>query len=182
MNAMLAMVNASDTQLSGRLLLAPLPRWLRAWMLVTTRAGDGWLWLVVALALATGAERGRSVLGAGALAASLSSLLLVALKRRYRRPRPCEALHGLLAACGVERPHWGAFDRWSFPSGHSMNAFAVGSVLALAFPGLLAPILLVATSIAASRVLLGLHFLSDVVVGSLLGAIVGLTAFLVVLA
>ncbi len=182
MNAMLALVTASDTHVSGRLLLAPLPRWLRAWMLLATRAGDGWLWLAVALALATGADHGLPVLATGALAAGLSSVLLVALKRRFRRPRPCEALEGLLAACGVEPPRWGAFDRWSFPSGHSMNAFAVGSVLALAFPGLLAPILLVAASIAASRVVLGLHFLSDVVVGSLLGAMLGLMAFLVVLA
>jgi undecaprenyl-diphosphatase len=182
MNAMLALVSASDTRVSGRLLLAPPPRWLRTWMLWATRAGDGWLWLAVALALATRADHGLPVLAAGALAAALSSLVLVTLKRRFRRPRPCEALQGLLAACAVEAPRWGAFDRWSFPSGHSMNAFAVGSVLALAFPWLLAPILLVAASIAASRVVLGLHFLSDVVVGSLLGALLGLGTFLVVLA
>ena len=88
------------------------------------------------------------------------------LKRRYRRPRPCElSPHPLYSV----RPP----DRFSFPSGHSMNAFAIGIVLAAEFP-LAAPALgFVAASVAASRVLLGLHYVSDVVVGALLGLGIG---------
>lgn len=72
-------------------------------------------------------------------------------------------------------------DRYSFPSGHALNAFAIGCVLALAFPLLAGPVFIVAASVAASRVVLGLHFLSDVVAGSLLGAIVGGSAYAIFL-
>ena len=54
---------------------------------------------------------------------------------------------------------------------------SIGSVLALAYPLLAAPVLGVALSVAASRVVLGLHFLSDVLAGSLLGVIIGASAF-----
>jgi undecaprenyl-diphosphatase len=70
-------------------------------------------------------------------------------------------------------------DRFSFPSGHTMVAFSVGTVIALHFP-LLAPALgVVALGIAVSRVVLGLHYLSDVVVGALLGTLFGFTAYMV---
>ena len=64
-------------------------------------------------------------------------------------------------------------DPFSFPSGHSMNACSVCMVMALHFP-ILAPLLaLLAASIAASRVVLGMHYVSDVVAGSALGILVG---------
>ena len=53
----------------------------------------------------------------------------------------------------------------------------VASVVALAFPVLAVPLLLVAASVAASRVVLGLHFLSDVLAGSAIGALIGVSAF-----
>jgi undecaprenyl-diphosphatase len=53
----------------------------------------------------------------------------------------------------------------------------VGTVISLAFP-LLAPVaFLVAASVSASRVFLGLHFVTDVVVGAALGAAIGASAF-----
>jgi undecaprenyl-diphosphatase len=67
-------------------------------------------------------------------------------------------------------------DDFSFPSGHATNAFAICTVLAIAFP-LLAPVLaILAASVAASRVALGLHYASDVVVGALIGTTCGLAA------
>jgi undecaprenyl-diphosphatase len=147
-------------------------------MMWATRMGDGWLWLAVGTALLLGGDGWRRVFAACALAAGASSAALVVLKRRFRRPRPCD---GPLAARPPVRPSpYAALipsDRFSFPSGHSMNAFAIGTVLALAAPWALVPILVAAVSVAASRVLLGLHFLSDVVAGSLLGALIGLGSY-----
>jgi undecaprenyl-diphosphatase len=54
-------------------------------------------------------------------------------------------------------------------------------VVALAFPSLALPVLLVAGSVAASRVVLGLHFLSDVLAGALIGALVGTGAYVLLL-
>lgn len=58
-----------------------------------------------------------------------------------------------------------------------MTAFAVSLPIGLAYPPLLLGLLLCALSIAASRILLGMHFLSDVFAGSLLGACLGWWAF-----
>ena len=76
---------------------------------------------------------------------------------------------------------WFAADRFSFPSGHALNAFAMTTVIALVFPLLAAPVLLVAASVAASRVVLGLHWLSDVVAGALGGALIGTSVWLALL-
>jgi undecaprenyl-diphosphatase len=173
---MLSYVNASDFRVSGRLLDWAPPRWFRVWMVVASRLGDGWLWLLALAGLAArGDGDGHRLLAAAAVTAGLANIALVLLKGRVRRPRPCE----------LAKPrHFDVApllcipsDRYSFPSGHSLNAFALAIVLALAFPLLAVPVFLVAASVAASRVVLGLHYLSDVLAGSALGAVIGGSVF-----
>jgi undecaprenyl-diphosphatase len=81
----------------------------------------------------------------------------------------------------VDRLAWFPSDRFSFPSGHALNAFAIGSVIALAFPNIAVPVLAVAASVGASRVVLGLHWLSDVLAGAVGGALIGSAVWLVLL-
>src|SRR5712691_4318298 len=141
------------------------PRWLRLWMVVATRGGDGWLWcaLGILVALAGGPERFRAALAA-VLAVSAGIVLFLALKRSCGRKRPCAL-----------EPHcWATLlppDQFSFPSGHTITAFAVAISLGTYYPALLPGLLFCAASVALSRVLLGMHFLSDVVAGGLLGAV-----------
>jgi membrane-associated phospholipid phosphatase len=66
-------------------------------------------------------------------------------------------------------------DSTSFPSGHSATAFATAIVVGFAYPRLRLPLLALATLVALSRVYLGMHYWSDVLAGSLLGAAIGLT-------
>jgi undecaprenyl-diphosphatase len=179
MNALLTFVNESDFRVNHRLVGWRPPRWFRLWMITATRLGDGWLWLITGLLLVTGGGHGLDVLGTAAMAAAVANGLLVLLKRRFRRPRPCEREPNPHFASAY-RPQFRG-DAFSFPSGHSMNAFAVGTVVALAFPSLAPLALLVAASVAASRVFLGLHFLTDVVVGAALGAAIGGSVFRVLL-
>ena len=61
-----------------------------------------------------------------------------------------------------------------------MTAFSVSVPLSLFYPSLEFGLLFCAFSIALSRILLGLHFLSDVLVGAALGALVGYTVHSVV--
>jgi undecaprenyl-diphosphatase len=173
-NAVLAYVQDSDLRLSGRLRGWKPPRWLRIGVVCATRLGDGWLWIAIALLLALGGGPHRHALAAGAAAAGVASTLLVVLKRRIRRRRPCElAPHPLFH---VQPP-----DRFSFPSGHTMNAFAIATVLALRYPPLAPVLSVLAACIGVSRVLLGLHFASDVAAGALLGLAIGLLSFLILL-
>ena len=175
--SVLAYVAQSDFRLSGRLLAWIPPRWFRLWMVWTTKLGDGWLWLLAGVALAVGHE--NRVLAAAAVAMGISNIALVLLKSRVRRPRPCDFEKP--RAFAVEPLLHFPSDRYSFPSGHSLNAFAMGTVLALSFPALAGPVLALAASVAASRVVLGLHFLSDVLAGALLGALIGTAVFAVFL-
>ena len=64
-------------------------------------------------------------------------------------------------------------DRYSFPSGHTLHAVAFTWQACAAFPELAVALVLLALSIAASRVVLGLHYPTDVLVGALLGAASG---------
>jgi undecaprenyl-diphosphatase len=183
MNAVLAFVNASDDRISGRVRGWTPPRWVRWWMLSATRLGDGWLWLAVAFAFFDGAGRWHRVVSAAALAAGVANLLLVVMKRKFRRRRPC-GLHPHPAFSVEASPflRYIPSDRFSFPSGHSANAFAVATVLALTFPWAAPAAVALAASVAASRLVLGLHFLSDVVAGSILGFLIGAGCYMAIVA
>jgi undecaprenyl-diphosphatase len=60
-------------------------------------------------------------------------------------------------------------DRYSFPSGHTLHAVCYTEMLATYQPQLLWVVLPFAASVAASRVVLGLHYPSDVLAGGLIG-------------
>jgi undecaprenyl-diphosphatase len=146
------------------------PQWMRLWMLAATRGGDGWLWYAMALVvvLAGGRERVRAI-GAAAIAVSAGIVLFLWLKRTCGRKRPCELA-----------PHcWATLlppDQFSFPSGHAITAFSIAISLGMFYPALLGGLLFCAASVALSRILLGMHFLSDVLAGAALGSILGYTA------
>lgn len=166
----LRFVAAGDLGLMRKVNRWTPPRWLRLWMIWATRAGDGWLWAGVGLAIALfGGDLRWTALGAGAASAAVGIGVFQVLKRLADRRRPCEL-----------EPHaWADLlppDRFSFPSGHSLTAFAVAVPLAAFYPAALPALLLCAVSVAISRILLGMHFLSDVVAGAGLGACLGLTA------
>lgn len=128
------------------------------------------MWYAVgAVLLAVGGVEGRQAAAEAALASASAIVLFLFLKRRAGRRRPCELL-----------PHcWSAIsppDEFSFPSGHTMTAFAVSVPVALHFPAASAVLYGCALSVALSRVALGMHFLSDVVAGGALGWLLGVLA------
>ena len=139
------------------------PRWIRLWMLAATRLGDGWLWYSMGLiVLLFGGEDRYRALGAAAMSSSFGILLFLNLKRLCNRSRPSS----------IEPHCWATLlppDRFSFPSGHSITAFAVAIPLGLFYPALMIGLVFCALSIACSRIMLGLHFLSDVLVGCAIG-------------
>lgn len=157
----------ADYRLMRRVNQWSAPKWLRVWMLLATRGGDGWLWWAAGLAVAFFGGAGRvPALCAAVLAVSTGIVLFRRLKRVIGRKRPCAL-----------EPHcWATLlppDQFSFPSGHSITAFAVAVSLGGFYPPLLPGLLFCAASVAASRILLGMHFLTDVIAGAALGSLLG---------
>src|SRR5271154_428679 len=149
------------------------PRWMRVWMIAATHGGDGWLWYAMALVVGLfgGPER-FAALAAAASSVAAGIGLFLKLKRTCGRKRPCAL-----------EPHcWATLlppDQFSFPSGHTITAFAVAASLGAFYPALFPGLIFCALSVALSRILLGMHFLSDVVAGGALGAILGYTSAIV---
>jgi len=128
-----------------------------------SRLGDGLIWYLLMLSLP---------LAFGGIGLAVSVQMLVggliglisykSLKSRLVRERPFASHQTILCATAP-------LDRYSFPSGHTLHAVLFGILILSALPGL-APILIpFITLIACSRVVLGLHYPSDVLVGAALG-------------
>jgi undecaprenyl-diphosphatase len=147
------------------------PRWVRWWMRLTTWAGDGWLWGAIGVAVLLSPEPMRfRALESAACAIAAGILIFHGVKRRVRRKRPRD----------IEPHNWAHVttrDQFSFPSGHATTAFAVALSLGCFFPGMMPVLLILAANVAISRVVSGMHFVSDVVVGSGVGALLGYAAF-----
>jgi undecaprenyl-diphosphatase len=163
-------IEKRDHRVMRRLNSWRAPRWIRFWMLAATRMGDGWLWYTLgAILLVVGGSRGYAAVGAAGSAAILGIFVFKLLKRISHRPRPCE-LH----------PHcWSTIlppDKFSFPSGHTMTAFSIALVVSYFYPQLQWPLYFLALSISVSRIVLGMHFLSDVLAGALLGTALGVAS------
>lgn len=168
--AILGFGQRTDYRVMRRVNGWPAPKWLRLWMMAATRCGDGWLWYAAGAMVAVfgGRERVPALL-ATALAVGAGIALFLKLKKACHRRRPCAL-----------EPHcWATLlppDQFSFPSGHTITAFAVAISLGGFYPAILPGLLFCAASVAASRVLLGMHFLSDVIAGAAIGSALGALA------
>jgi undecaprenyl-diphosphatase len=166
-----------DLQLSQQLRLRPgHPMWRPAALLA--HSGDSWLWAIgvglfwlVGLAAgpeAPGGARAHYISAVFEISIVTQALFVFALKSVIKRRRP--------------DGDWGriyrSFDPHSFPSGHATRAVLLATLAAGLGPGWFAWLMAVwAPLVCASRVLTGVHYLSDILGGMLLGLLMGL-AFL----
>jgi len=138
-----------------------------AFFSVISGLGDGVFWYALMSVLAIfggvhGALAAVQMLMTGGVALALYRLL----KRWTRRPRPFRSCDGVIARVPP-------LDEFSFPSGHTLHAVSF-TIVALAWFPMLAPLLVTFTVlIAASRVVLGLHYPSDVLAAIGIGGVLG---------
>ena len=99
------------------------------------------------------------------IAWNLSEYGYGAIKHFVHRPRPFLTIKGLVP---LITPHG-----FSFPSGHATMAMAMAVVLTYYFPKARASVYVLAVLIGFSRVYFGVHYLSDVLAGFVLGGFVG---------
>ncbi len=170
-HTLLAYIETRDVRLMRRVQRWRAPRWVRIASVWSTRLGDGWLWYSLApLILLVGGDQRYRALATASFAALAGIVLFKCVKHASRRRRPCE-----------QEPHcWANIlppDQFSFPSGHTITAFAIAVSLGHLYPQAELGLFLMAGCIGVSRVLLGMHFLSDVIAGALFGAAVGYGSF-----
>ena len=130
--------------------------WVRLYFRAISRLGDGAFWyaLMAALVLFDG-WRGLAVSAQLAATGLVALTMYRKLKRWTRRPRP-------FAADGRIRAWEAPLDEFSFPSGHTLHAVSFTVVALAHYPGLAWLLVPFTASVAASRVVLGLHYPSDV--------------------
>lgn len=169
-HSMFHFISAGDHKLMRKVNKWPAPRWVRLGAIAATRAGDGWLWYLLGLFIFVfGGDSRLSATAAAGSAAGTGVGIFISLKKISGRKRPCE----------IEPHVWAHLlppDQFSFPSGHTITAFAVAISIGTFYPMLLGILLFFALAIATSRILLGMHFLSDVLVGAMIGTGLGFTS------
>lgn len=160
---MLARLGAHDRALMRRCVIAPsASRFSRiAWTGITHLGGTVPTLLaagVPLLACCAVHQAARLAL----MSVVVSHLVVQLVKRMVVRHRPAKVLR-LVSL--VREP-----DCFSFPSGHATASMSVALAYGLALPVLAVPLFILALLVGFSRVRLGVHYPSDVLVGQLIAA------------
>ena len=131
---------------------------------IVSRLGDGVFWYVLMLLLPVlFGERALRPAIVMAATGAFGVALYKVLKHRLVRERPFVTFAGIRAASVP-------LDRYSFPSGHTLHAVSFTVIATVQFPVLAWLLVPFAALVAASRVVLGLHYPTDVRAGALIGA------------
>jgi undecaprenyl-diphosphatase len=154
-----------DYRLTSRLRIAENPGSLRSACQILAHSGDSWYWLVgLAMLWWVGTDYWKTRALILIMAILVAAVLVFAVKMLVKRRRP--------------EGEWGKFyrntDPHSFPSGHAVRAMMLAVVLLGLGPLWLGVGLLVwAPLVGLARVAMGVHYLSDVVAGLLMGVVFG---------
>lgn len=137
--------------------------WIQRPFATISRLGDGVFWysLIGILPLIHGIEGLQASLHMLATG-GIALLLYKSLKGVTRRERPCHHARDITA---LVQP----LDLYSFPSGHTLHAVSFSTVAIYYFPELVWILVPFTALVAMSRILLGLHYPSDVLVATLIG-------------
>lgn len=149
-------------------------RAVRLYFKAVSRLGDGVFWYAMMAALAAvGGEAGLHAAAHMAVVGGVAAILYRRMKGFFRRARPCHRDPAVRA--------WVApLDEFSFPSGHTLHAVSFTLVALAHYPGFAVWLIPFTASIAVSRVFLGVHYPSDVLAATGIGAaLAGLALWLV---
>lgn len=135
---------------------------------VVSRLADGILWYALIIALPFAAGKAGALCAINMICAGATSLMIyLVLKRVCARARPYET-------CPTITLRGHVLDKFSFPSGHTLHSVGFSLVLAYHFPMWALVLVPFTIIVALSRVVLGLHYPSDVLGGALMGSVIGL--------
>lgn len=156
---------ALDAQLSSRLRIAEAPGVLRTAAIWFAHSGDSWFWLLgLGLYFIFGSEAWRELVFTLIVGIIITALLVLVVKFSVRRRRPEGEWGGMYRSTD---PH-------SFPSGHAARCMLIAFLMVTLGPVWLGVLLLIwAPLVSFARVAMGVHYLSDILVGMVIGALLG---------
>jgi undecaprenyl-diphosphatase len=145
--------------------------WVQRYFATVSELGNGSFWIALIISIAMFAQDGARIALQLSLLALCSWLIYRTLKNASRRSRPLRQSYKIKATVAP-------LDEFSFPSGHTLHAVSL-SIVAIAYIPMLAIVLIPFTlSTAVSRVVLGLHYPSDVLAASAIGSFLAWLSFL----
>lgn len=156
-----------DDRWSSQLRIAENPGMLRTLAAFVAHSGDSWFWGIgLGIVFLSGDNEAKlwSLHLLGAII--ITAVIVLTIKLLVRRQRP--------------EGDWGSIyrntDPHSFPSGHSARAALLATLVVGLGPIWLIPIIILwAPLVSLARVAMGVHYISDIVAGGLLGFLAGLT-------
>lgn len=157
-----------DARYSNQIRIPETRTGLKTAAAVLAHSGDSWFWgAALALLYFLGPRDWKPQIALLFLGILFTALTVLALKFLIKRPRP--------------EGEWGqvyrSSDPHSFPSGHAARAIMLTTIMLLTgFWGIGLVMLGWALLVDVSRVGLGVHYFSDIIVGTLIGILMGLLA------
>jgi undecaprenyl-diphosphatase len=154
-----------DARLSAHMRVAERPGFLRRLAVILAHSGDSWFWWgALGLLLWLGTPFWKSWSQVVLISILGLAVLVLAIKFLVRRKRP--------------EGEWGGFyrktDPHSFPSGHAARAFLLAVLVTGLGPSWLSVILWIwAPLVCLARVAMGVHYISDILAGMLIGILAG---------
>jgi undecaprenyl-diphosphatase len=127
-----------------------------------SKTGDGQLYLIMAGVIAVTDGVNSPFFQTILLGFLIERPIYFVLKNGFKRNRPEAALKNFRS---IITPS----DKFSFPSGHTSAAFMMATLIAYFFPVFMVPLYCWAALVGFSRVILGVHFPTDTLVGVVLG-------------
>lgn len=156
-----------DTAICYRINRISRVQLLRTFFTVISRLGNGIFWYtLIALIAVLDAEQGYLAASHMLLTGLAGVAIYKLLKSKTVRPRPFTR-HAGIQLCTAP------LDQYSFPSGHTLHAFSFTLVACAYYPFLLLPLALFTALVALSRMILGLHYPTDVAAGIVIGVLLG---------
>ncbi|MCJ7717856.1 MAG: phosphatase PAP2 family protein [Anaerolineales bacterium] len=160
-----------DVELSQRFLIPENKTGLKKIAAFFAHSGDSWFWGAgLALLWIFGPQKWRPWIQLLFIGILVTAICVLILKFTIKRPRP--------------EGDWGQIyrssDPHSFPSGHAARATMLAILILLAGPSWLGLVMIVwALLVAISRIGLGVHFISDILGGAILGILFGGVVFII---
>ena len=137
---------------------------LKKWARLLSHSADGYLYVLLPILYwLVNSAQGRPFFWITFAAFVIERFVYVVLKHNLKRKRPPAAIPGFKSLVTPS-------DEFSFPSGHTSGAFCFSTLCVLWFGAVALPLYIWALCVGLSRVLLGVHFVTDIIAGATIGS------------